>query len=176
MTPVRDLLILAATLSGALAGGCAPLTVNSFVERGVNLAEYRTYAWGPSDRLETGDPRLDNNPFFDAAVRGAVERRLAARGLERASAAPDVLLHYHASVGQQVLILGERRDGYCVDCKPEVYEAGTLVIDVVDARTNTLLWRGWAEGTIDRVIDDQKWMEETIARAVERILARYPRS
>ena len=47
-------------------------------------------------------------------------------------------------------------------------------IDFVDARTNTLVWRGWSEGNFDGVIDDQAWMEEQIDRAVIRILERLP--
>jgi hypothetical protein len=34
--------------------------------------------------------------------------------------------------------------------------------------------RGWAEGSLDGVIEDQRWMEERIDISVERILARFP--
>jgi hypothetical protein len=56
------------------------------------------------------------------------------------------------------------------------YEAGTLVIDVVDARTNRLIWRGWAENTMDGAIDNQDWMEKTIDHAVARIFTQLPRN
>jgi hypothetical protein len=56
-----------------------------------------------------------------------------------------------------------------------VYDAGTLLIDLVDARTNRLVWRGWAEGSVDGVIDNQEWMEARIDEAVTRILERLPR-
>jgi hypothetical protein len=159
--------------------GCATLTVGSHIDRTVNFGEYITYDWGPPDNLPVGDPRLDNNPFFDERVRAAVEQELATKGFEKAtSAAPDVRLHYHASVSQDIDIRGLNREyGYCedADCGPYVYEAGTLLVDLVDARTNKLLWRGWAEGSMDGAIDDQKWMEERIDQAVKRILERLPR-
>jgi hypothetical protein len=154
--------------------------VSSFVDRAANFAEYRTYAWGPADALPTGDPRLDNNPFFKDHVEGAVEKSLAARGLARAqTGTPDLLLHYHASVTQRLDVDSmDRRRGYCSgDCAPRVteYEQGTLVLDVVDARTNRLVWRGWAQDTIDGVLEDQALMERKIDEAVRRMMARFPR-
>jgi hypothetical protein len=51
-----------------------------------------------------------------------------------------------------------------------------LTIDVVDARTNRLVWRGWAEGVVEGVIDNQSFMDDTIDTAVRRILDRFPRA
>jgi hypothetical protein len=100
---------------------------------------------------------------------------LASRGFEKATS-PDLLIHYHASVTQDIYISGgERRDGDCEGCRPEVYDAGTLLIDLVDARTNRLVWRGWAKSSIDGVIDNQDWMEQRIDEAVARILEKLPR-
>lgn len=73
----------------------------------------------------------------------------------------------------------DREHGYCYadDCQAGVieYEAGTLVLDIVDARTNRVIWRGWAERGMDGVIDNQEWMEEEIDEVVTRILERLPR-
>ena len=159
-----------------LAGCAASMTVSSYVGPGVDFRQYSTYGWAPSDRLSTGDPRLDNNPFFDERVRTSVENQMATRGFEKSTSdAPDFLLHYYANVVQEV-DFGASDPPYavCEDCLPSVYEAGTLVIDIVDARTKTLAWRGWAEGSFEGVIDDQAWMEEKVDDAVERILARLP--
>jgi hypothetical protein len=59
--------------------------------------------------------------------------------------------------------------------EPYVYEAGTIVVDLVDADTSRLVWRGWAEGSIDGAIDDQTFMEHRIDEAVARIMERLPR-
>jgi hypothetical protein len=160
--------------------GCATMRVNSFLERGANLGQYRTYGWSPADRLETGDPRLDNNPFFHERIRGAVEKHLAARGYEKTSSGtPDLVLHYHASISEQIDVSTLDRDGSncfnAADCRPYVYDAGSLVIDVVDARTDKLVWRGWAEDTMEGAIDNQRLMEQKVDQAVARILQRLPR-
>ncbi|MBI2536794.1 MAG: DUF4136 domain-containing protein [Gemmatimonadetes bacterium] len=69
-------------LSAALAA-CATLSVSSYIHPAADFSRYQTYDWGPRDALPTGDPRLDNNPFFDSQVRASVERELAAQGYRR---------------------------------------------------------------------------------------------
>jgi hypothetical protein len=169
-----------------MLSGCAARDINSYVEQGVNLKTYRTFDWGRTAEVGTGDPRLDNNRFFDERVRADVERELGGRGFERTSDAPDFLVHYYATVIQDVdpAAIGRQTDpitggsyyGSCeaTDCRPQVYELGTLVIDLVDARTQALVWRGWAKGAIDGAIDNQAFMEERIDEAVARILKRLP--
>jgi len=124
------------------------------------------------------DPRLDNNRFFDERVRTQVEKVLASRGFKKTtSGTPDLLVHYHASVTQEIDIRNiDREYAYCddADCRPYVYDTGTLFVDLVDPSTNKLVWRGWAEGSVDGVIDNQEWMEARIDDAVTRILERLP--
>lgn len=167
MYPLTRLPRFATVAIAALAlAGCASMNVSSYVERGIDLGQYRRFDWGPTEGLYTGDPRLDNNRFFDERVRAGVEKGLLGRGFERTSSGtPDLLLHYHANVTQQIDAREiDRQFGYCEDgdCRPYVYEAGTLVIDLVDARTKKVVWRGWAKDTLDGIIDNQAWMEAKI--------------
>ncbi len=170
---------LAAATSAALAG-CAPIRVESFVERDVDFSRFHVYTWAETDNLSTGDPRLDNNPFFQRRVQANVEAQLATRGMHKATdiMPADVVLRYHASVTQQISASGLDQDSpQCeagVDCAPIVYEKGSLVLDFVDRVTNRLLWRGWANTALDNVIDNQRALEETIDDAVRKILARLP--
>ena len=163
---------------GSLAlPGCASMRLDSYAAQGFDLAHYRTYQWAGRHQLATGDPRLDNNPFFVARLQAAVDRQLAARGLEKiAIDRADLLLHYHARVDQR-LDARAPDPPYedCDDCGSSVYDAGTILLDLVDASTNTLVWRGWAEGSLQGAIDDQQLMEQTIDEVVARILARLPR-
>jgi hypothetical protein len=178
----RFLRFAAAAISALALSGCATMTVSSHVQRGLDFSQYRTYDWGPADALPTGDPRLDKNPFFRDHVEGAVEKQLAARGFSRStSGTADLLLHYHASITQRIDVNGvDRGYGYyCYggDCHARVigYEAGTLVLDVVDTRTNRVIWRGWAQDSVEDVIDNQDKMARKINQAVTRMLGRFPR-
>ena len=178
-SPSRLGRFMAVVVSGLALTGCASLNVSSYVERGTEFARYRTYGWDPAEARSTGDPRLDNNPFFHDRVKAGVERQLADKGLEQAtSAMPDLIVHYHASITQRIDVNNLDRDyAYCEteDCLPYVYEAGTLVVDLVDPRTKRVVWRGWAEGAVDGVIDNQEWLERKVDDAVKRILEKLPR-
>jgi hypothetical protein len=171
---------VAATL--AVIGCATAMTVSSHVERGVDFAMYHTYDWGPADALPTGDPRLDQNPLFRDHVQGAVEKQLAGRGFERAASSgiPDLRIHYHASINRRIdVTTADRGYGSCLgdDCTAGVlaYEAGTLVLDIVDTRTNRVIWRGWAQDSVEDMLDDRDRMAEKINEAVLRMLSRLPR-
>jgi hypothetical protein len=169
------------TVVAALAfSGCATLMVSSHVERGVNFTGYVTYDWGPPDNLPVGDPRLDNNPFFNDYLQGAIEKKLAARGYERVEkGTADLLVHYHASVNQRLDVYTvDQRYGYCYgSCEPQItdYEQGTLVVDIVDARTNKVVWRGWSQDTMNGVIDNQERLEKQVDEGVTKMMTLLPR-
>ena len=76
----RLLRLTAVALFALSVTACATMSVSSYVQRDIDFARYRTYGWGPADALPTGDPRLDNNPFFKDYMQGAVERHLAMKG------------------------------------------------------------------------------------------------
>jgi hypothetical protein len=171
---------LAAFALSALALGCATMSVSSHIERGVDFAQYRTWDFGPADALPTGDPRLDNNPFFKDYLEGAVGKALEARHYARTtSGTPDLLVHYHANISKTFDVNGaDNRYGYCYDnCEPSVieYEQGTIVLDVVDTHTNRVVWRGWAQDSIDGVIDNQDSLEKEVTKAVARMMELFPR-
>lgn len=159
---------------------CASLQVSSYQVRGFDMRQYRTYGWGVQEMEPTGDPRLDNNRFFDERVRRAVDAQLAQRQFERRTGdgRVDLIVHYHASATQKIEVSSlDRRysPGMHAEDSALVVDAGTIFVDLIDARTNTLVWRGWAEGSLDGLVDDQGALERRIDEAVARIMQRLPR-
>lgn len=177
--------VLIATVFGTLGvvatSGCATtMNAGSHVQAGLKMSRYHTYEWGPADALPSGDPRLDKDPYFQDHLEGAVEKQLAARGLIRATGSPDLLLHYHANIDTRIDVgRTEREYGYCrgMDCQSWVvdYEAGTLVLDLIDARTNRLIWRGWAQDGVAPMLANQDRMRQKINEAVSRMMASFPK-
>src|ERR1051325_3031420 len=151
--PERSVFVTAALAALLALPACATMNVSSHIERGIDFAQYRTWDFGPADALPTGDPRLDNNPFFKDYLEGAVGRALEARHYARNAATPDLLVHYHANISKTFDVNdADMHNGYCDrDCEPAVieYELGTIVLDVVDGHTNRVIWRGWAQDHID---------------------------
>lgn len=176
MTPVRPIVSGLAIAAATIAAACAPITVASFSQPGADVAAYRTFAWERVDTGVPGDPRLDNNEFFHDYLRDAVERELLTRGYEHTSLQPDLYVHYHVSAQQKVLAHDQQMRGErCRDCTAEVYDEGTLLVDLTDARTGALVWRGVAQSGLAAAVNNQLRMEETIDRVVTRIFARLPR-
>jgi len=169
----------AIALAAVLAAGCATFSVGSHVQQGLDFSQYRTFDWGPADGLPAGDARLDRNRDFQDRIQGAFERGMARKGLERSSSdTPDVRIHYHATIATRLDIDRlDREYGYCEsdDCQvPTIdVEEGVLVLDVIDARTNALIWRGWTTHGVRDMLDPDR-MAEQVDRAVSRMLERFP--
>ena len=171
---------LGGLILGALiaAVACAPLQVHTYMPRSADLTRYHTYAWAPAGAFETGDPRLDNNTLFIERLRSAVDRQLADKRWALAPANDaDLVIHFHTRVDQRL----DLRDAVIPESTSEdsgggplVYDAGTLLLDFFEPRTNMLVWRGWAEGSVEGVIDNQAIMNQKIDTAVARILATFP--
>ncbi|MEQ1573383.1 MAG: DUF4136 domain-containing protein [Vicinamibacterales bacterium] len=168
---------MAAALLALAATGCITMSVASHVERGVDFSQFRTWEWGAPDALPTGDPRLDNNEFFNDRLQGAIEKSLAGRGFARVARGtmPDLLIHYHANINQRFQV--NEPDPNCNgNCQASVidYEQGTLVIDMLDAKTNKLVWRGWAQDSVQGIIDDQDRLNRQVDEAVSKMFALFP--
>ena len=167
---MRPRVTVVAMMAAALLAACAPMRVSSHVDRTQDFSRYRTFDWGPADALPAGDPRLERSPFFQDHIQGAIERQMAAKGFERAAVGgvPDLRVHFHAVIDRRLDVdeLDYQR-GYCPgnDCRSGVseHEQGTLVIDLIDAGTNRLVWRGWAQDSVEGVLDN----EERLVRKVE---------
>ena len=164
-----------------VVAGCAPMRVSSHVDRDRDFTRYRTFDWGPADALPAGDPRLERDAFFQDHIQGAIERNMAAKGFQRAeaTATPDVRVHFHAVIDRRIDVnLLDYQSGYCSrnDCQTDVseYEEGTLVVDMIDVRTNRLVWRGWARDSVEGVLTNEDRLARKIEDAVRLMFMRLP--
>jgi len=177
----RPLIWFGIAALGLATAGCAARHAGSFVERSIDFAQYRSYDWAPPDPLPPEDPRLAENAYFQDYVEGAVQRGLAEKGLgDEPVMDPDLLIHYHASVTRRIAVdpFDRARGGACYDetCGVRVleFDAGMLVIDVLDARTGKLVWRGWARHGVADILKDPTRMAARISEAVADMLATMP--
>jgi hypothetical protein len=170
------------TLLALALTGCATMKGSSHVERGAEFTRYRTWAWVTAEAQPTGDPRLDNNSFFQDRLRAAVDHEMTRKGYVRSSLAgpPDLLVHYHVTFSKTYEVAGgEGLSGSCsTNCEPEAYayEQGTMVVDVVDSLTEKTVWRGWVWDNMEGVIDRQEMMEHEVDAAIAKIFELFPRT
>jgi Domain of unknown function (DUF4136) len=165
-----------------LLSACASVHAGADFAAGTRFDRYVTFDWGSGDALPVGDPRLDNNPFFDSRVRSAVELELAAKGLRHVTTKPDLLIHYHASIRHRVDVV--RMDEARGFMSPELrgsdrvveFDEGTLIVDVAEANGKSILWRGWAQTDVGGLIDDPRAMEKRINASVRMMMQQFPRT
>ena len=177
-------LLLALTLT--LLGGCARIPVSYDYDRQANWSGYKTYDWYAARPQAKDKAAGVINPIMDSRVRHAVETELAARGykLEK-TGDPDFLVTYypvyqnHTMVTQAGMYGGwgyHRSFGYGVGVPfSEVYQVreGSIVLEVVDHKTNHLVWQALGQGALSGIADPRD-ADEQVAEAVKQILARFP--
>jgi hypothetical protein len=56
------------------------------------------------------------------------------------------------------------------------YEEGTLILDIAEARSKRILWRGWAQTDVDGIMNDERMMEKRIAESVRKMIGQLPRT
>jgi len=168
----RCLAPLLVALALALVGGCSSIKVTQEFAPGTDFSPYRTFAMMPAAEQDERFRRPPLPPAAPRRIEDALTRELIARGLRPAGAAQaDLSVAYHvgrrkgmdpSTYGQTYKWTGP--SAQAVPIQREI-EEGALLVDLVDARTGRLVWRGEAKGKPDpREID----------AAAAAVLAQYP--
>jgi hypothetical protein len=148
---------------------------SSDFDKTANFASYHTYA------MKDGTPATD--PLMDQRIVSALKTQLAAKGFTP-SPTPDVFVTYHVSVEKQKDIsaysMGGGPYGWGwgggwgqTDVRVNEIPIGTLVIDMVDAKKNQMVWRGMGTKEIDPQAKAEK-RDKNVNEAVEKMLKHYP--
>jgi hypothetical protein len=163
----------------AVAAGCAP-KVGYDYDRTANFTTYHTYAWMSGSQDTTGDRRLDSS-LVDGRIRAAIDQQLRAKGYVVAvQRDPEFLVTYH--VGMQDMMkgastqhyIGDRVHGtYTTTSDIQPYHEGTLLIDIVDASSQQLVWQASAVAEVDQSLGPKE-RDERIGRLVRAMLAHFP--
>ncbi len=159
--------------------GCATVDHGAFVDRGADFNRYQSFAWTAADRRMPSDSRFQRDADFRDHLQGAIERALITKGLNGPVARrPDLLVRYRAAARPRVdQVSVDRNYGSCaLNCSDFIteYEAATLVVDVIDARTSTVIWRGWAQDRLDAVPDTKDRTFDTLQKTVAAMMAAFP--
>lgn len=155
----NSLLLLAA--GALLLAGCSstPSQVNT------GLIRARTFSFvdpGP----KTPPTYADNRQVVHTMIQDAITKHLAAKGVSRVPTGGDVTVGYLVIVGNNASTASindyfgyggdasalheKAQAAYTASKNPNYFEAGTLVIDVTDAKTFKLIQRGHATRPVIR--------------------------
>ena len=166
-------------ICGILAACSPQIRVYSDHDPGYDLATFKTFDWGQKENVEQGRNPLHYNELNDKRIKSAVRQELENRGYTYSELAPELVIHYHIVVDNQSIIatepFGYHYGSYWTEMKTDVhaYREGTLIVDIMDTRTNNLVWRGWATSDINGAYNAAE-IEKLIMQAVSKIFRKFP--
>ena len=184
MSPVNRLI---APFALVLLAGCSSYSVKYDFDPGTNFRGYKSYDWYAGSKKAQGK-KGDENPLTDKRVRASVEQQLQGKGFRlETKADPDFLIAYYPiyhtkryrTHTSMAVGGGWRRPfGYGVGARfgtsqTHTYKEGTIVLEIVDFKSNQLVWQASAEGALT-AHDDPQDAQEEISRAVRDLLERFP--
>ena len=149
-------------------------------DKTADFTKFKTYAL--KDGTKVGDPLIDRR------IVTAIETELAAKGLTKNDATPDLAVVYHVAFDKQKDITAYNTGaGYgpyayrwgggwgttTTDIRVNEILIGTLVIDMADTTKNEMVWRGMGVKEVDTQAKAEK-RDKSISSAVQKILKNYP--
>ena len=171
--------LLAALLSSS---SCSPfLKVYSEEEPGINLYKYTTFAWLDTPANEPGFSGTSwQSQRSQQKIRGSVAQQMERYGFKRCDTEPDLMLHYHVVIKNEVLFVRDRycdeeswnRYGHCNRVRPVNYEEGMLIIDLIDTKTGNQVWRGAAVAVRENLNPEEG--DARIEKAIRLIFKKFP--
>ena len=141
-----------------------------------NFSQYKTYSW---QEIKPA------NSLWDSRIKNAVDAQLAAKGWTQAESGGDVaVVAIKCSKTQRTLQTfydgmgggwGWRRfggGGFGTSTTTEQdYKVGTLVVDLLDAKTKQLIWRGSAADALSTKAEKN---EKNLDKGVEKMFKKFP--
>jgi uncharacterized protein DUF4136 len=170
-------------LALAVSAGAAPAFAGAHSDytKSFPLQTLKTFQFKEQHRISR-DPLADN-AIWANNIRSEIRNDLMGRGLEETGGRPDFYVAYYVGLRQQydinsvpyglpVFHRGFRTGwwgwprGYDVWAVP--YTESTLIVDVIDAHTNQLVWRGYDSDTLN-----MSKPEKTLDKAVDNVMSKF---
>ena len=151
-------------------------TVNAFAQKvtvdsdpAAPFASYKTYVW------TAGTPAP--NPLSEDRLHASVDAQLAGKGLAMNTNAPDVIVATHVATKERKELVASGfgygpwgyGGGYGTTTI-QTYIDGTLIVDLYDAQTKKMVWRGVATATAsDKPTKNTAKMNKALDKMFEKL-------
>ena len=152
-----------------LAALCASAqNVDVEFDQAANFGKYHTFAIREG-QLNSRNPAL-NNELVKKRIEADIERGLSARGLIRVTGPADLNVRFHFGAARKAELetypAGWRGWGTRVVRVP--YTEGTLVIDLRDPSTRSLVWRGIAREDKSDATKIEGKLDDMVRKSIEK--------
>jgi hypothetical protein len=173
-------LLLASVLASLLVACASAPKIRADADPSANFAAYKTF--GFFDRLSIDKPGYST--MAATRLKDATRRELQRRGYQEAQASPQLLVNFNTNIENRTEVqstggfYGYRSgmygswSSYPSDVYTTHYQQGTLVVDLVDAAKQQLIWQGVAQARLTESMLKQP--TQTIDDVVADIFEKYP--
>jgi hypothetical protein len=169
MKAMRVVNILGLVL-GLLVGSAAAQSVQSDFDRTFQFSNLKTFSFAVQTRGAT-DP-LSADSLNDGRIRTGLESQLIANGFRMETDKADFVIAYYVKTKNKLSVqdygYGPPRWFGGRDIRVNQDTEGTLMVDFIDARTNQVVWRGRAVGTLD-----MKGVDKKISKSTEKLIKQF---
>lgn len=186
--------VLRVTVAGALVlfaiTAAFGMSVKSDYEKNYDFSRLRTYAF-KTDRA-SNDP-LNTNTIEAQRIQNALAAQLDANGFSQATQDPDFIVAFYATTKQKTSVQstggfggfgygrgfgwgygipggGRWRYGFGPDIWTTNYTQGCVMADVIDPKTNELVWRGAVTDTVNGIGQSEKQANQAAKDLVKSFL------
>jgi hypothetical protein len=188
---MRSKQILALLAISVWLGSCNSSRVVTDADPSANLGRYHTYRFADSDDNQAGQNPLYHSSIIDNSIHAQIAIELEKRGYQESPHQADMIIMYHTYTERKqsssnnyypMMYGGWGWRYYPFGMAPyaypysywngynRTYTEGTLIIDVIDANSNQVIWRG----SISDVVDEPKNLHKKAMKAVSIIFSRFP--
>ena len=178
---MKKLLLLA--VSVGILTGCSSVSVKRDFDKDMDFTSLKTFAWQHAEQPQTGNPQIDND-LNDERIRNAINATLSSKGFEiTKSAEADFLVAYFVDhqrkLSSSSVSMGMGRGsagrygGVGYHTGVSEYEQANLTIDMIDQKTEKMIWRGVGARSVYEGSNPQK-STKIINEAVAKILKKFP--
>jgi hypothetical protein len=149
--------------------------VSTDYDPAANFAQYKTFTVMPLEQFK-------NNTITADRIKAAITQALQAKGLQPTSDTADLQIQVFAKLSQETQMTstggyggwGYRGWGGGMSTTTvQNINVGTLVVDLVDAKTDKPVWRGMASDTMDQSSTGQQ-KQEKLNYAMNQLFAKFP--
>jgi hypothetical protein len=172
-------LVLTAAVAAATGYAASSITVDSKADPGADFSRYKSYSW--TEMKEVRSEAVKNR------IISAVDAQLQRKGFVRKDDGADLKVAVHPSLSREYPThsydsawdygwgtwsppFGDIGTGSGLG---EAIPIGTVMVDLVDASTKRLVWRGAARSPLDSEASAEQ-KQELVDEAMEKLFKKFP--
>ena len=156
--------------------GCSSIDVSFYYDQDRDFSRYKTYAWLTNNvllDLEDGLVFLDL-PGYE--IRAHVNAGLKKNGFVLEPGVPQFLILVYLGLKEQVNVTDKGGKNYGkgkMKIEVEIHPEGAVYIDMIDAQTFDLIWRGSATKEVEDEPTEES-ARKNIRKALDKLIDEFP--